>query len=281
MQVSAELRRTALHEASHCITCASQFFQQADGEKIEGGLFLTYVGIVPQNNNKGECGVLEKTDDVRVLNAIDMAGIVATYLATEDMNGILYDFKGDADFISNRMGIRAGNIMSAMGSLLTDDHSQFANYEWYTVLEYSYKLCKRIIETRFLYILALANHLLIVRDMDMRAIHDYIRTHEIRAREWCSEANVHADCRGGWLAVFLKDFSERYSTRTTAIQIAEPAGFGGDTIHTMGGMHVNRAGRTIHATEDSALEAGERDIELQIIVREAGWMKFDEEDPIL
>jgi hypothetical protein len=49
----------------------------------------------------------------------------------------------------------------------------------------------------------------------------------------------------------------------------------------MGGMHVNRAGRTIHATEDSALEAGERDIELQIIVREAGWMKFDEEDPIL
>jgi hypothetical protein len=72
-----------------------------------------------------------------------------------------------------------------------------------------------------------------------------------------NEANV-GDWRGGWISVPLKDFDEPVPTRFTAIQIAEHAGFEGDTIHTVGGMHVNRAGRTIHATEDSALEAGER-----------------------
>lgn len=180
----AEEIRTALHEAAHTIVTASQYFQQAGGERVEGGLFLTGVSIIPQNGHQGECGVLEKTDCTHTLNSIDLAGITATYLASGSMREILYDCKGDADFISGRMGIRAGDILAAIGSILTGERSPFANCEWYMVLVDSYKLCKVIIETRMLYILELANHLLTVKDMNLRAVHDYIHTHEIRARDW-------------------------------------------------------------------------------------------------
>jgi hypothetical protein len=80
----------------------------------------------------------------------------------------------------------------------------------------------------------------------------------------------------GWISVGLKDFSEKIGTRWTAIKVQRSKIPG---CIRVGGHDLFNAGRTIHATEDSALEAGERDIELQIIVREAGWMKFDEEDP--
>ena len=82
----------------------------------------------------------------------------------------------------------------------------------------------------------------------------------------------------GWIAVPLKDFNQSFSSRTTAVRVRASKIPG---CIRVGGHDLFNAGRTIHATEDSALEAGERDIELQIIVREAGWMKFDEEDPIL
>jgi hypothetical protein len=176
--------RTALHESSHAIVCASQFFQQGNGERIEGGLFLTGVTIIPQHGHQGECGVFEKTDDVRTLNAIDLAGVTATYLATNSMSEILYDLKGDADFIAVRMGISAGNIMSAMGSILTGERSQFEQAEWFRVLVQSYKLCRMIVETRWLYILALADHLLTVKDMNLMDTHKYLGERRIFAREW-------------------------------------------------------------------------------------------------
>ena len=40
-----------------------------------------------------------------------------------------------------------------------------------------------------------------------------------------------------------------------AVEVFEPAGFGGSTIHTMAGMHVNRNGREVYETAAEAVAA--------------------------
>jgi hypothetical protein len=176
------LERTAIHESAHVIVTASQFFQQGDGERIPGGVFLTLATIVPTEENLGGFNLWEKTDSIHTRIAILMAGGTATYLSTRLMP--LYDSRGDADFISERMGVRTGDILSAWGSLLTGETSPFASTGRYGVLADSFELARRIIFARWHEIEQLADHLLVVREMNCGAIQRYLAEHDIKSQEW-------------------------------------------------------------------------------------------------
>jgi hypothetical protein len=77
----------------------------------------------------------------------------------------------------------------------------------------------------------------------------------------------------GWIAIILKNFSEPWSTRTTAVRVQASQIPG---CIRVGDHDLFNAGREIFETEDEALSAGERDLDLQRIAWEADWMKFDE-----
>ena len=80
----------------------------------------------------------------------------------------------------------------------------------------------------------------------------------------------------GWVIIGLKNFNEPISYRHTAVRVGRSKIKG---CVKVGGANLFNANREIFDSEELALEAGERDAEIQSIVREAGWMKFDEEDP--
>ncbi len=149
MDDSTKLRRTAIHESAHALCCASQLFRQGDGERIPGGVFLTIISILPTDETWGHYNLWPKTDDIRTLNSIDMAGATATYLSTGSMRNVLYEGRGDADFVAERMKVRAGDILCAWGSLLTCESSPFALTEWYEVLKDSFQLSSTIVENRW------------------------------------------------------------------------------------------------------------------------------------
>ena len=146
------LERTALHESAHCLTAASLWFsdQRDGGIQVPGGVFLTHVSVIPTEDTWGSYGLWGKTDSIETLNAVDLAGGTATYLATGSMSGVLYDSRGDIDdFLSKRMKVRSGDILSAWGSLLTGESSQFADRDWYKTLAKSFVLCTKIIFARW------------------------------------------------------------------------------------------------------------------------------------
>lgn len=60
----------------------------------------------------------------------------------------------------------------------------------------------------------------------------------------------------GWVQVPLKNFRHRPHAYT-AVEVWEHAGFEGDTLHTMAGMHVNRNGRKVYATAEDAVREPE------------------------
>ncbi len=184
MDDSTKLRRTAIHESAHALCCASQLFRQGDGERIPGGVFLTIISILPTDETWGHYNLWPKTDDIRTLNSIDMAGATATYLSTGSMRNVLYEGRGDADFVAERMKVRAGDILCAWGSLLTGESSPFALTEWYEVLKDSFQLSSTIVENRWHAILSLAEHLIEAKEMNIRAIQDYLTEHRIVARDW-------------------------------------------------------------------------------------------------
>ena len=184
---STKQRQTAIHESAHVIVTASQFFQQGAGERIEGGIFLTLASVVPTETTWGSMNLWEKCDSQITLGAINMAGAVADVAHTGSMRNILYGARGDAEFVAQRLGISEGDILHAWGYLLSSEDSPYENLEWYGVLKDSFVLCTKIISARWHAILSLANHLLDVREMGVRAIQEYLSEHQICAREWNNE----------------------------------------------------------------------------------------------
>jgi hypothetical protein len=184
---SERLKRTALHESAHAICCASQLFsdRRDNGIQVPGGVFLTIVSVVPTSETWGHYNLWPKTDSQITLNAIDLAGGTVTYLSTGSMKQILYEARGDCEFLADRMGISEGDILHAFGYLLVGESPRdYEGLEWFETLRKSFNLCRTIIENRMPEILALADHLLDVRKMNSKQIADYLEMHQIHAQEW-------------------------------------------------------------------------------------------------
>ena len=63
----------------------------------------------------------------------------------------------------------------------------------------------------------------------------------------------------GWIQITYKNFRDKVPNRLSALEVWEPAGFGGEMLHLKGegGIETPRARRTIYETEAEAMASYE------------------------